>query len=119
MSNITCFHVGNISNEILCDGAKYCLRKGDEVHCQNEVFEIPESQLDYHDTMFWVYLGVYIGLVLFAGEFYYPIRLCINILHVFNMSVIKHVIVLLCVKYSNAHILLFYVVFYNTAVSCV
>lgn len=58
----------NITSEIVCNGTKYCLRTGDEVHCHNEVFEIPESPLDYHDTMFWVYLGVYVGLVLFAGE---------------------------------------------------
>ena len=68
MSGINCSHVVNITNEIVCNGTKYCLRTGDEVHCQNEVFEIPESPLDYHDTMFWVFLGVYVGLVLFAGE---------------------------------------------------
>ncbi|XP_028411716.1 DUF21 domain-containing protein At4g33700-like [Dendronephthya gigantea] len=66
MSNITsCFL--NVTNEALCKGNVYCLLHKDEVHCNNEVFEIPESPLDHHDVMFWVYLGVYIGLVLFAG----------------------------------------------------
>ncbi|CAB4038302.1 DUF21 domain-containing At4g33700 isoform X2 [Paramuricea clavata] len=67
MSNITCHSLAHLTNEIFCNGVKYCLQKGEKVHCNNEVFEIPESPLNYHDKMFWVYLGVYVGLVLFAG----------------------------------------------------
>lgn len=68
MSNINCSHLAHITNEIICNGVKYCIKEGEKVHCNNEVFEIfPESPLDYHDKMFWIYLGVYVGLVLFAG----------------------------------------------------
>ena len=67
MSSISCKRVVNITNEILCNGATYCLKKGDEVYCNDQHYEIPEEPLGTDDKMFWVYLGVYVGLVLFAG----------------------------------------------------
>ena len=67
MSNITSCYL-NVTNEALCKGRTYCLLQKEEVYCDNEVFKIPESPLDHHDVMFWVYLGAYVGLVLFAGK---------------------------------------------------
>ena len=96
MSNITCHHLAHITNEILCNGVKYCIQEGEKVHCNNEVFEIPESPLDYHDKMFWIYLGVYVGLVLFAGKlsqyfhkFCIVILLCICSNNMFSISIIN------------------------------
>ena len=38
---------------IICNGTKY----------------IPEEEpLDWHDEWFWIYLGIYTGLVIFAGK---------------------------------------------------
>ena len=38
---------------IVCNGTKY----------------IPEEEpLDWHDEWFWIYLGIYTGLVIFAGK---------------------------------------------------
>ena len=68
MSNIWCKRFANITNEVFCGVATYCLQSGDEVRCNDQKYEIPESPLSYEDKMFWVYLGVYIGLVLFAGK---------------------------------------------------
>ena len=48
--NFTCVKDGESS--VLCNGTRY---------------ELPEEALNYRDSMFWVYLGVYIALVLFAG----------------------------------------------------
>ena len=67
MSSISCKRLANITNEVLCGGATYCLQSGDEVHCNNQDYEIPESPLGYEDKMFWVFLGVYVALVVFAG----------------------------------------------------
>lgn len=43
--------------------------KGSEssVLCNGTRYDLPEEALNYRDSMFWVYLGVYIALVLFAG----------------------------------------------------
>lgn len=68
MSNIVCSTFVNISNEILCHNKTYCLREGEKVHCKDETFDVKESPLTYKDTMFWVFLGVYVALVLFAGK---------------------------------------------------
>lgn len=35
--------------------------------CNGTRYKLYEGELSYKDTMFWVYLGVYVGLVLFAG----------------------------------------------------
>lgn len=36
--------------------------------CNGTRYDPHEGKLSYQDTTFWVYLGVYVGLVLFAGE---------------------------------------------------
>jgi len=41
-----------IDNSLRCNGSRYVLH---------------EEALNYKDTLFWVYLGVYVGLVLLAG----------------------------------------------------
>ena len=46
-----------------------CVKEGEEyVMCNGTRYKLYEGELSYKDTMFWVYLGVYVGLVLFAGE---------------------------------------------------
>ncbi|XP_046848742.1 DUF21 domain-containing protein At4g33700-like [Xenia sp. Carnegie-2017] len=67
MSVENCY--AHFTNEVWCNANKsiYCLKKGEHVLCNNEKFQLPESPLGYEDKMFWVYLGVYIALVLFAG----------------------------------------------------
>lgn len=45
-----------------------CTKISEEsVRCNGILYSLPEEKLNYHDDMFWVYLGVYFGLVLFAG----------------------------------------------------
>lgn len=51
MENVTCKFVNE--KEVICNGIKF-----DEV----------EDVLTIYTTMFWVYLGTYLFLVLFAGE---------------------------------------------------
>ena len=47
-----------------------CVRESDNVlMCNGSRYTLPEEALNYKDAMFWVYLGVYVGLVLFAGMF--------------------------------------------------
>lgn len=43
--------------------------KGDEnsLICNGTRYDVHEEALNYKDGLFWVYLGVYVGLVLFAG----------------------------------------------------
>lgn len=36
--------------------------------CNGTRYDLHEAELSYKDAMFWVYLGVYVGLVLFAGK---------------------------------------------------
>ena len=36
--------------------------------CNGTIYDVHEDKINYHDNLFWVYLGVYVGLVLFAGE---------------------------------------------------
>lgn len=38
-----------------------------EVICNGTSFKVEEPMLTAHDTMFWVYLGIYVFLVLGAG----------------------------------------------------
>ena len=46
-----------------------CVKKGEDyLMCNGTLYEPHEEALSYKDTTFWVYLGVYVGLVLFAGE---------------------------------------------------
>ena len=42
----------------------------EELNCGGVLFDEKESPIDYHDTIFWVYLGVYLALVLTAGMRY-------------------------------------------------
>ena len=45
-----------------------CIKDGESsVSCNGTRYDLPEEALNYRDSMFWVYLGVYIALVLFAG----------------------------------------------------
>lgn len=36
--------------------------------CNGTRYDLHEEELSYKDTLFWVYLGVYVALVLLAGE---------------------------------------------------
>ena len=42
---------------------------GESVLCGEQIFSLPEAALGIGDWEFWVYLGVYVFLVLFAGEY--------------------------------------------------
>lgn len=45
-----------------------CVREGEEsLMCNGTLYDRHEEALNYKDGSFWVYLGVYIALVLFAG----------------------------------------------------
>ena len=45
-----------------------CIKHGESsVLCNGTRYDLPEEALNYRDSMFWVYLGVYVALVLFAG----------------------------------------------------
>ena len=47
----------------------YCTRHGEgSLMCNGTIYDVHEDKINYHDNLFWVYLGVYVGLVLFAGE---------------------------------------------------
>ena len=46
------------------------LEGGESVKCGDRIFSLPEADLGSGDWEFWVYLGVYIFLVLFAGKNY-------------------------------------------------
>ena len=50
MENITC--------QLLKDG---------EIECENKTY-VEEVILNYTDKWFWIYLGIYVFLVLFAGN---------------------------------------------------
>lgn len=57
------------STEVLCNGTTYCkLIKEDEVRCNTERYLVGEGPLTYEDKTFWIYLGIYVALVLFAGK---------------------------------------------------
>jgi hypothetical protein len=43
------------------------LKDHGEVLCNGTLYVLPEEPLNYKDVMFWVYLGIYVFLVLFAG----------------------------------------------------
>ena len=48
-----------------------CTYSGEEsVICNGTLYSLPEMPLTYTDTWFWVFIGIYVGLVLFAGEVY-------------------------------------------------
>ncbi|KAJ7394294.1 hypothetical protein OS493_000096 [Desmophyllum pertusum] len=40
---------------------------GDSLMCNGTQYDLHEAPLSYKDTMFWVYLGIYVALVLLAG----------------------------------------------------
>ena len=40
-----------------------------EVICNGTSFKVEEPMLTVNDAMFWVYLGIYVFLVLGAGEY--------------------------------------------------
>ena len=39
-----------------------------EVLCNDVLYKIPEEKYKFGDEWFFIYLGIYVGLVLFAGE---------------------------------------------------
>ena len=46
-----------------------CIKLSDVlVKCNGTEFSVHEEPLSYKDSMFWVYLGVYVALVLVAGK---------------------------------------------------
>ena len=46
-----------------------CVKESEDyLICNGTRYDPYEGALSYKDTMFWVYLGVYVGLVLFAGK---------------------------------------------------
>ena len=65
--------VGNVSaiteapETIVC----HVLDGGESVQCGEQIFSLPEDALGIGDWEFWLYLGVYVFLVLFAGEYSY------------------------------------------------
>ena len=47
-----------------------CVKEGENsLMCNGSRYDPHEEALNYKDTMFWVYLGVYVFLVLFAGVY--------------------------------------------------
>ena len=42
----------------------------DSLRCNDTGYDLHGVALDYKDSMFWVYLGIYLALVLFAGRMY-------------------------------------------------
>ncbi|XP_048768073.1 uncharacterized protein LOC125674817 isoform X2 [Ostrea edulis] len=44
-----------------------CQLLGDKINCNGTVFVQEEKTLTYEDEWFWIYLGIYAGLVLVAG----------------------------------------------------
>ena len=48
-----------------------CTKVGhDSVICDGTLFRIPEEKISTDDALFWVYLGIYVFLMLFAGRFF-------------------------------------------------
>ena len=44
------------------------LEGGESVECGYKIYSLPEGALGVGDWEFWLYLGVYVFLVLFAGN---------------------------------------------------
>lgn len=40
----------------------------DKLSCNGTIFEIEDEDITPDDKLFWIYLGVYIFLMLFAGK---------------------------------------------------
>ena len=46
-----------------------CVKEGEDyLMCNGTRYDLHEEALSYKDSTFWVYLGVYVGLVLLAGK---------------------------------------------------
>lgn len=43
----------------------------ESVICDGVLFKVPEEKISTDDTLFWIYLGTYVFLMLFAGMFSY------------------------------------------------
>ena len=54
--------------------------------CNGTLYDPYEEPLSYHDTMFWVYLSVYVALVLFAGKFANHFLVEISIFQLLNKA---------------------------------
>lgn len=53
----------------LCEMSFICVKESDDfLMCNGSCYDFYEDVLSYKDLMFWVYLGIYVGLVLFVGE---------------------------------------------------
>jgi len=50
-------------HSIMCD-----VINEEKVSCNGTVFEIPEKVITYMDEWFWIYLGIYVGLIMVAGN---------------------------------------------------
>ena len=45
-----------------------CTRVDHEsVICDGTIFKLPEEKISTDDKLFWIYLGIYVFLMLFAG----------------------------------------------------
>lgn len=46
-----------------------CVKEGENsLLCNGTLYDLHEEALNYKDALFWIYLGVYVALVLFAGK---------------------------------------------------
>ena len=61
--------VTKVRETIVCE----VLEGGESVQCGKQIFALPEAALDVKDWEFWLYLGVYVFLVLFAGKYQFCI----------------------------------------------
>lgn len=46
-----------------------CQAVEESVICNGTTYTLPEPILTYMDAWFWIYIGMYVALVLFAGEY--------------------------------------------------
>lgn len=46
-----------------------CIKEHDAILCNGIKYVLEEDPLNYKDSWFWIYLGIYVFLVLFAGKF--------------------------------------------------
>ncbi len=52
-----------IQDNIVCQ----VVEAGVKVICNGTAYHVPEPPLQFHDPEFWIYLGIYLFLVCFAG----------------------------------------------------
>ena len=59
-------HYGSQYSNLICEKISK-----ETVKCNGSLYKVPEEKLNYHDNLFWIYLGIYLGLVLFAGRSFF------------------------------------------------